>query len=342
MSVADDITESLPIAKREELLRQRGSRYVGLALALGSFFCISCLGTGVILIDGWNSANWQFPVIIVPICTIASLVILITVPFLWWTTSKRQSKREISRKVEHKEHAALAALAALEAPSDAVLPRMKRFPVEHPSSATSSDRYGLLTNFALAPEVQHPGLLMIGIASFLSMFIYMLPIVQLPAIASLNATSFADYDATYQRFSAIVGVSLGIGLLLQLCVVIMPLLLRRRQLREDGGALLWPRFHKVERLPWTDILSICSYQPTNDEDETPSRTYVIATKQHLLTWKISSKSSPTHREDAERLIDRALLCSGLPLRDLTPLIDALADDTAMPEIPSEYVEQLLV
>jgi hypothetical protein len=108
------------------------------------------------------------------------------------------------------------------------------------------------------------------------------------------------------------------------------------RLHVDESGLWWWHWWHREHLFWADVRSIARFENMDDREK-PGTMYVIASATQVVIWRLPRQARRKSRERTQRLLAMAATQTGLPLRDLTPLIQAMATSNDAPSIaPSTH------
>jgi hypothetical protein len=314
----------------------------GSLLFLGILSAYGLLALGQLFVS-WAYDYWEYydtnvgfiPAVIGGLLLLVGIIVAMVRGFIRLRYMSAPPGR-FKQRQEAATRAKQALLAALSEPHDALMPPIPYEPLSVAVTA-KRQRVGPLYNVTSFPSNAKLWGLLITIPSQLFVLLGNSPF-SVETILNGNAQTEAGYLAAAHQsetissallFFALVSLILIIpGLLMQIATV-------GRQFYANDAGLWWRNFAKWQHLPWAEIQSIGTYYPEQDDNLGAVR-YVIAGKEALLTWQVKPlkpglTATPALRDMAatNQLISLALTQTGLPIRDLTPLTDALAHQTEL-------------
>ncbi|MBA3825156.1 MAG: hypothetical protein H0X24_14820 [Ktedonobacterales bacterium] len=341
-----------PAKKRHGLLRA-ASVFAG----LGFLFIIFAV---IPLTITWLSGNWQgnsVNSVSIAILGGSGFVFLLYLAALFDSFLKsRRLGTKFSFNLassQAQEQAQKALISAMIAPDDELLPPLDYAP-EAVNVPQRRERIVSLADLSTSP-VGFAFWRLLGTPVYMIGAIGQLFVTPIMDVVRGNTQNEATYLAVDQLGANFPNWFLG-GLLFGIIVCLFIIWgFKGRRIFVNGEGLWWRHFGRWVHLPWADIQSISAYVYEDMSDYSAGRAiaarYYIAGKNGLVQWELRYAAKDRienlfqrpqrELEATERLLAITMQQTGLPLRDLQPLADALGYSVLQEETVTSRKRELV-
>lgn len=139
-----------------------------------------------------------------------------------------------------------------------------------------------------------------------------------------TATTIQQAHALLEIMNKLYDILIVCIIVLFVCYIITVFKSKNYRITADQTDIRWQRFGRWVVVPWSSVQTIGAYTHPQSFPEDFTTTYVIAAKNRLITWKNTPGLSPGNYQSSADLLRLAVTQTGLSVRNLNPLVTALA------------------